>query len=76
MLVKRSIVLPTSIYRRVNLRQKVPQPQKIATKGFSTAFCSIRCPEQHTKNLRKSIFRKGVIFKMASKMAAVALDLQ
>ena len=59
-------ILGESIYRK-----KGPNPQQIATKGFSTVFGSFRGQEQHTKNPQKSHNGKVVIFKMASKMAAM-----
>ena len=43
---------------------------KIATKDFSTDLGSIICLLSHIKNRNQSDFRKVVIFKMASKMAA------
>ena len=45
-------------------------PQKIATKGFSTDSGRFWCTFQHTKSLGKSNPRKCVFFKMASNMAA------
>ena len=45
-------------------------PEKNATKGFSTVYCSIRCAYLHIKSLPKSDHAKSIIFKMASKMAA------
>ena len=60
------ITIGESIYRK-----KGPNPQQIATKGFSTVFGSFRGQEQHTKNPRKSHNGKVVIFKVASKMAAM-----
>ena len=44
-------------------------PELIDTKGFSMDFGSIGPPQQHTKNLGKYSFRKGIIFNMVSKMA-------
>ena len=45
-------------------------PQKIATKGFSTAFGRFEYTFQHTKSLPKFDLRKSVFFKMAAKMDA------
>ena len=49
--------------------QKTPNLNKIDTKGSLTDFGRIFNPKWHTKSLPKSDIRKGVVFKMASKMS-------
>ena len=57
----------------VKIWKKPPNLEQIDTKGFSMDFGSIEPPQQHTKNLGKYSFTKGIIFKMASKMAVGSL---
>ncbi len=53
---ERIIFLVQSIYEKKN-----PNPQKIATKGILMVFSPIQYHVQHTKNLIKSEYWKGVI---------------
>ena len=48
---------------RGHLLHKVPFPQKIATKGFSTDLSSIGCLLLHIKSTKKSNFRKVFFFQ-------------
>ncbi len=49
-------ILVQSIYGK-----RTPNPPKIATKGFLMVFSPIQYHVQHTKNLIKSEYWKGVI---------------
>ena len=46
--------------------KKPPNPEQIATKGFSMDFVSVRTHKKLTKNLGKSSFIWGIVSKMAA----------